>query len=366
MRRLRAPTTLALTLVAAAACSKPDEPAQDGKTKTAKAEASKPAADGKAETPESKAVPEPAKPAPTPAPALVELVPEGAKALVVIDMGGLVGSELYKQQSAALESSPLGKNVASARACTLGPETWTQAVMGVDPQADGAVLVGVEAPGAGKKETLECITAKYKEADPRADWTLADEGGRVVVTVGGGEAKIYGVDDDTLAIAGQPWIAAVDERLAGKGKAAVVSSLAEAMALAPTGKTVIFASLAPDDMTGGMLEGAKAVAGALDFSAGLALSVTASFGDAGAAKAKADELDEQFKGLSPLAAGMGVPQPVLDSVTIEAKDANLVLGVRASAADATTLGQSLMSAFAPEEVAMPAQPLAEVPAVVGP
>ncbi|MEM9462814.1 MAG: hypothetical protein AAGF11_52220 [Myxococcota bacterium] len=357
MRRLLATTTLALTFVAASACGGKEEPKKDAKAKAADAgkDGAK-AKKGDAKKGDAKKGPDKlAKKdgddaaggggaAAAAAGDLSAMVPEGAKMMASMDLKGLVGSALYKQQSAMLESSPFGKNLVAAKACNLGPETWQQAVMGADEAVDDAMMIAMAATGIGKKENIECIAAKYKEQDPKADWKIEDKDGKVVVTLDGGDGMAWAVDDNTIVMAGKAWNAAMQERIGGKGKAAAEGSLKDAMALAGKGH-ITFAGLATADMAKGPMEGAKFFGGALDLSDGLAVSATMAFADADTAKARTDGFKQQFEGFKGMAGGLGIPQTVVDSVKIEAKDATMAMSLKATPADLDALGKAAAGAM---------------------
>lgn len=351
MRRLLATTTLALTFVAAPACDKKEEPKKDAKAKAADAgkDGAKAKKDGTKKGPDKVAEKEPAADggkdgdaAPAAAGDLVGMVPDSAKMVVVVDLKGLVGSDLYKQQGKALEASPVGKNLAAAKACNLGPETWQQVVVGADDGGDDAMVIAMAATGIGKKENIECIAAKYKEEDPKADWKIEDKDGKVVVTLDGGDGMAWAVDDNTLVMAGKSWNAAVQDRIGGKGQAAATTSLKDPMALAGSGGHIRFAGLANADMAQGPLEGAKHFGGSLDLSAGLAVSAAVAFADAATAKTKSEAVNTQFQGFKGMAGGLGIPQAVVDSVKIEAKDATMTVAMKANAKELEAVGQAVV------------------------
>lgn len=357
MRRLLATTTLALTFVTASACGDKEQP-KDAKAKAADAGKDVAKADKGADKgadkkgPDEIADKEPAadggadgdaEPTAAAAGDLVGMVPEQAKMMVIVDLAGLVGSALFEQQGKALESSPFGKNIIAARACNLGPETWRQLVVGTDTADDYSMVVAMAATGIGKKENIECIAAKYKEEDPKADWKIEDSDGKVVVTLDGGDGTAWAVDDDTLVMAGKSWNAAVQDRIAGKGQAAATSSLKDAVALAGNDGHIRFVGLATADMAQDPIEGATHFGGSLDLADGLALSAAVAFADAATAKTRSDALNAQFQGLKAMAAGLKIPQGVVDSVKIEAKDTAVAVTVKASTEDLAALGQAALA-----------------------
>jgi hypothetical protein len=315
VRRLFATTTLALTFVAAPACDKKEEEKKDATAKAAnagkadtkkkdgadKAGADKAGADkaGADEAGADEAAADGGDKTAAAAPGLLELVPDSATMMVTVDLKKLTGSEAYKKAGTMLEQGDVGKRLAAAKACKLGPETWNTMVMGANPKDDDAWVMGLSATGIGTKETIECTAAKYKEADPKADWKIEEKDGRLVITINGGEGTAWAVDDDTLIMAGKNSSTAVAERVGGKGQAAVTGSLKDAMALAGDGAIKVAGKVTPDmsELAGGT----------------------------------------HFEGFKAMAGGLGIPQPVVDSVKIEAKDANLTVALKASDKDVDAL-----------------------------
>ncbi|MEX1368413.1 MAG: hypothetical protein AB1Z98_35100 [Nannocystaceae bacterium] len=336
MRRLFATTSLALTIAALPACDKGD----DKKDAADKAAANK-GADAKAEDGAADGGKDGGAAEAT-ATDLVALVPEGAKIMATVDLAGLMGSALYKQQGAMLESSPFGQNIAAAKACNVGPDTWKQMVLGVDPDGDDAVMIGMSATGIGVKANIECLAAKYKEQDAKADWKIEEADGRTMVTIDGGDAIAYAVDDDTMVIAGKAWNDAVKERVGGGGKSAAAGSLEPAMGLAKSGQHIVFAGLATPEMATGPLTGAKHFGGSFDLTAGIAMEATVAFADAAGSKAASDEITKQFEGVKAMASGVGIPKGVVDSVKIESADANMTVAFKATPTELEEVGKAAM------------------------
>ncbi len=355
MRRLLATTTLSLAFIAAPACDKKEEEKKDTTAKKAEkgkadADKGKAGADkekaaaggdaGKAGGDADKAGSDTPAPAAAAAGALIDYAPDATKVLAVINLEGLVGSAMYKGQEAAIEASPIGKNLVAAKACNLGMETWKELVIAGDPDGKDAVMMAMGATGIGKKENIECIAGKYKEQDPKVDWKIEDKDGRTVVSIDGGDALVYAVSDDALVMTSKSWDAAVQERIGGKGTGAASGSLKDALALADATKHIYLAGMANADMAQGPLAGAKAFGAALDVSSGLGLTAAVSFADADSATKQAAAINGQFNGVKGMAPGFGVPQGLIDSVKIEAKDATVAFSAKATEKEVEELGKA--------------------------
>lgn len=352
VRRLLAPTALSLVFVTAPGCGKKEEEKKDAAAKSAEAT---PAADAAKDAVVPEATPtepvvaekeEPAPPAAAGDAAILELVPDAAKIVAVVSLSDLMGTALYKGQAATIENSPFGKNILAARACNLDLPTWKQVVVASDPTAPtDAIMAGMAATGVGTKENIECIAGKYREEDPRADWKVEEKDGRVVVTIDGGEMMAYSAGDDTLVMVSQPWDAAVLERLKGEGTPAVTGSLKEPLTLVDRSKFVYVAGIATPDMATGPAAGAEHFGASFDFGERIALNTAISFGDPEKAKAKATELDTQFQGVKGMAAGFGIPQALVDSVKIEAKDHTVTVALSATVEEIEQTVKAVMGAM---------------------
>jgi len=276
----------------------------------------------------------------------VKLVPDAATGIGGIDVKALTSSQIYTDNKALREQGEAKEGLEAAKACNVPLENWKNVTFGFDPSGgDSKLVLIMNADGIGKKDNLECIKGKMKEAkggdsDP---FTIAEADGKVTIEIDGGEATGWALDDNTVVVAGKDWTAAVKDLIDGKGKSAVDGSLKDVVARADTGKTIWFAGKLPADMAQGPAAGAKDVAGSIDLSGGVAVAASVGFGSADEASNKASELQKQFDEMKGMATGMGVPQGVVDSVKIEAKDAAVNVAASISNEDAKKLQETVMS-----------------------
>jgi hypothetical protein len=196
---------------------------------------------------------------------------------------------------------------------------------------------------------------------------MEDKDGKLTLSIDGGKLTGWAVSENTLVVASKDWTSAVQEMIDGKGKPAVDNSLKEVYARADTKKHVWVAGTVPDAMIKGTpAEGAKNVTGSVDLSSGLAILASVGFGTAEDATAKATELQTQFDGVKGMATGVGVPQPIVDSVKIEAKDTTVSIQASATEEDLKKVSELAKGAMGgagapppapvPEPEAVPAEP----------
>lgn len=324
---IAASLTASLTgLTGGLACNKPDPAAtSDGATKSA--------------TPaDPKVTPEIAKDAPpapiTPPPSVASsggtgerLVPADAALLAHVDMLGLSGSPLFAANKAAMEADPDGKKQLDALTTCNIPLTGIRA-LDIGVGADGqAVTVVVTGGGVGKLENLRCLKDKLGGSD----WKIDEQDGKARLVFGAGEGFGHPVDDDTLAIASQDWDAALLDRIAGKGSSVRDGALKDILPQADASKHVWFAGKLPPELaalaSAGVagMAGLRSVAGSLDLSTGLGLTLNFGLESPEKAKATLADVQAQFdnvKGMAPL---FGVPSSAVSKVAFTSKDASVIM-----------------------------------------
>lgn len=268
-----------------------------------------------------------------------KLVPDAAVVIGGVDVAAMMKSPLYSSNEEALTKGEAKEMLDAAKACKVGPDAWKSLVFGLDPEGEeDAMVVVAVATGIGKKETLECIAEKAKEAnDGKAPWTMEEKGGKLVLTIEG--ATGYAVNDNMVAVAGKDWAGAVLELIDGKGKPAVDNSLKDVLARTNTKKTIWAAGKVPASMAEGPTEGMIDGAMWVDMSSGIELMASVGVRDAETAESKAKDLQGQFEQLKGMAGGFGVPKGMLDSVKIEAKKSALELSAKASTDDVKELSE---------------------------
>jgi hypothetical protein len=146
-----------------------------------------------------------------------------------------------------------------------------------------------------------------------------------------------------LAVADKEWDAKLVELLDGKGASAVDGSLKDFYAKAPKDKHIWFAAQTPPDAASdlGPAGEAKGAWGGVDLSSGLSLEVGAAFENAEKATAVAGEAQKGFDEAKGMAGMIGIPQTVVDTVKIEAKDADLTVSASATQEELDTISGTL-------------------------
>jgi hypothetical protein len=264
---------------------------------------------------------------------LVGYVPDGANILASTDFKSLFASGLgqyYKVALSQLEGDSK-EFMNAAVECKVGPDSWSAAAMGFDTNNQESVVVAFQAGGIGKKETLECLAEKAKAAGAEQKWTMGETNGKPSVEIGEGDnkGKVMSVNDDVVVLAGGTFIDSTAKLLAGEGSAAAEGSLKEPLAGVDRSKTIYFVGMAPPELAQGPMAGLSHGSATVEVSSGLAIGVRMDFADADKAKAAADQINQQVNQFKPMAASM-VPQPVIDSLKIEAKDKTITGSVKAT------------------------------------
>jgi hypothetical protein len=274
-----------------------------------------------------------------------KLIPDAATVMAGVNIEGMMKSPLYEGNKKLLEEGDMKQALEAAKGCKLGPDTWKSAVMGADPEGgDAKVAFVVSATGLGKKETLECIAGKVKEEAGEEPWAMEEKDGKIVLNINEGRATGYVIDENTLAVAGKDWAGAVKELVDGKGKSAMDNSLKDVLGRTDMSKTVWAAGVIPESMASGPADGMTSGAMWLDMSSGMELMASLGVKDADTATAKATELTTQFDAVKGMAGTVGVPEAVVNSVKIEAKDAALNVSAKASKDDLEKISEAVKKA----------------------
>jgi hypothetical protein len=272
-----------------------------------------------------------------------KLVPDGAKMIAGINVKALMTSKLYTDNKAMIEQDEDAKEaLAAMKECNLDPEKLESAVIGADDKEHFVAVISGE--GIGVEANLKCIGDKVKEKTGKEPFVIEDKDGKKVLNMDGGEAFGHLVSDKMLAVAHKDWDAQLLERIDGKGTAAVDGSLKDWYGKAPKDKHVWFAASSPAAAGAGDLgpaAEAKGVWGGLDLGDGLAIEVAAAFENAEKATSVAAEAQKGFDEVKGMAGMIGVPQTVVDSVKIEAKDTDLSVTARATKEELDQISNTL-------------------------
>lgn len=267
---------------------------------------------------------------------LEQLVPDGATAIVSIDVKAMMGGELKPQIEAAMalgalsgNGDPASKAITALRdTCKIDPWALESVVVGIDALSQ-SVVVAVRMPKLGTADALGCIAEVAKQQGGET-FTLAEADGKPTVAFAD-KAEGWAIDDDTLVVTSKAWASGVKGRIAGEGKAAIDGGLAEAVALADRGRHVWLAGEVPAIASSALdqtpAKGLRRAGGSVQYGKEIEIAAAAAFADAEAAKAlhaagtamlaeaKADADDK----------GEPVAQKILSGITFE-QDGAVVRG----------------------------------------
>jgi hypothetical protein len=264
-----------------------------------------------------------------------KLIPDAATVVAGIDVAGLVKSGVYTANKEQIEKD--GKELLdAANACNLGLDKLESITVGFDPATRGFAAV-VRAEGIGNPANLECARAKISEQEGKDPWTVAEADGKKILEMPDGTVG-YVVNEGSLVVASKDWTGKVKELIDGKGASVFDGPLKDVIARADTSKTIWIAGTIPEERVKGTPgEGAKDAAGSIDLGSGVTISGSIGFGSADDATKKKAELQQQFEGMKALAGTLGIPQPVVDSVKIDASGSAVTVTVTATEDDMKAL-----------------------------
>lgn len=260
------------------------------------------------------------------------LIPAGATGLMGVDVAAFVKQPVYATLKSRLGNRQRTQLEAATR-CGVGPDKWRTFVIGFDSKTRDMAMV-VEATGLGTKATLQCLVKEI------GTFTLSEDGKSMSDHTGGGIV----LDDDTIAFATPPWMDPLQQRIDGKGKAAIEASLKTLVARADQSKPLWFAGLIPTAMStmasGTLGSTATNVSGGVTLSkeAGLQLAVGVSD-----PKVAREQLQTQWNAAKGFATVSGIPQAVANSVEFGHTDAVVTASLSASYSDI----EAMLNAFAP-------------------
>jgi len=252
-----------------------------------------------------------------------KLIPEQATIMAGIDVAGLMKTRLYTDNKGKLESQREYTELsAAAKACNLDPEKALSSILlGTDGKANFAAVITGE--GLGDEKNLSCVADKAKEKNGgKTPFTIAEDGGKKVLRMDGGEGTGFIVDGKTIVVASKSWEAAVKDLIDGKGKAATEGANKDIFSRADQSKHIWAAGLVPADAAGaakGMGAEPKDFSVSLDLADGMSFQAAvglASAEQASELKKKADEGLAALKGLAPM---LGIPAKAVETLKVDAK-----------------------------------------------
>jgi hypothetical protein len=254
---------------------------------------------------------------------LEQLVPDGATGMMSMDAKGIVQSSLWAKLKASAESAGDGKAKAVLDQlrdeCKLDLDRLESVVVAFDAFSQSG-MGAIRMPNLGTAEALRCAEALATKEGGKSPWTVGEADGKPTVTLEGGEGLGWALDDDTLVLSSKGWASAVQARMKGESKGAVDNGLAEAVALADTGKHVWLAGEVPalvapflDDTPA---KGVRRVAGSVHFGDELEIRLAAGFADEAAAKAMHDQIGPMLDEAKKQAVEQGMPQKSADTLAV--------------------------------------------------
>ncbi|MBA3545576.1 MAG: hypothetical protein H0T76_03750 [Nannocystis sp.] len=270
-----------------------------------------------------------------------KLIPEQATIMAGIDVAGLMKTKSYSDNKAMLEKQREWTEVsAAAKACNLDPEKALSSVLlGTDGKAGFAVVITGE--GLGDEKNLNCVADKAKEKNGgKTPFTIADDGGKKVLRMDGGDGTGYIVDGKTVVFASKSWEAAVKELIDGKGKAAIDGPNKDLFARADQSKHIWAAGLLPADAAGaakGMGADAKDFSISLDLADGMSFAAAVGVASADQAKELKKKADEGLAALKGLAPMLGIPAKAVETLKVDTKDNQITVSASMSQEDVKQL-----------------------------
>ncbi|MEM6988994.1 MAG: hypothetical protein AAF721_00810 [Myxococcota bacterium] len=267
----------------------------------------------------------------------LKYIPDAATVVFGMDVVAITKNPLWETGKESFDKDFL-EGLELMKKCEVPLENWKSMTVGLDPNAKDAVTVVMSATGIGKKTTIECINKEMTAKDPANEWKLEDDGKKFVSK----DATGFAVNDDLVVMANTGWKDAAAGLIGGKGASAADGKLKPLLGRVDQGKTVWVAATIPAEV-GGMATAAigaapKDVTATIDLSAGLAVHVEVGVDNAAEAAKKAQTQWDQAKGM---AAGVGVPQSVTDSVKIASNDTSITVDASATADDLKKISESV-------------------------
>ena len=253
-----------------------------------------------------------------------KLIPEQATIMAGIDVGGLLKTRAYTDNKGQLEKQKEWTDFsAAAKACNLDPEKAISSILiGTDGKANVAAVITGE--GIGDEKNLTCVADKAKEKNGgKTPFTIADEGGKKMLKMDGGDGVGFIVDGKTVVFASKAWEGAVKDLIDGKGKPATEGPNKDLFARADQSKHMWAAGLVPAEAAAG----AKGLGGdpkdfsiSLDLGDGLAVKAAVGLASADQAKDLKKKADDALPGAKMMAGMMGVPAKAVETLKVDTKD----------------------------------------------
>ncbi len=249
------------------------------------------------------------------------LIPSGVSWMLGVDIAAFIAKPYWRTIKDHLSLRPR-RQLEAAERCDVGPDKWRAFVIGVEPVTRDMAMV-VEAVGIGKRETLKCLQTEF------GNFTLSEDGKEMSDATGGGIV----LDEDRIAFATPALMQPLRDRIVNEGQPAADGAMEAVLAKTDLKKPLWFSAIIPPTqaaVAAAWIGGWPSdVHGEMDLSDGVALHGRLSTTDPHAAKTK---LEEQWRSVAPLLRAQGIPDAVVDAVTLSAADG--VLHIDAEISDA--------------------------------
>lgn len=264
----------------------------------------------------------------------LELIPSTAVAVGSVDVTAVTRSQLYRDHRADIENNAdVAPVIGALKRCGIPWSSFDRFTAGLGPKDELAVVV--EAPGVGRKSTLECVARELPASSKGATVKVRGRGCGAKIEVDG-EVVGFKVDSSTIVMVEDGWAPVVRDRLHGQGLPITGAGLGAGISRADRGRPLWFAGLLDANAKRSFSNSSAAkldrFVGSIDLARGFQLSLLGEADSANAARALRDELGGYLAMGRTMLSTLQLPPDFLDSVTIDSRghtvtlDAALTLG----------------------------------------
>lgn len=249
---------------------------------------------------------------------MLGMIPDAnANVVVVADAETTLASPVG---AAMLESFSTAAGIDALQTCDVGIERWQTTLVSADSDVDGAIIIFVRAPNAGTDETFTCLAGLRTE--PETTRTVDTHAQRPRLHVPEGDARLYSLSDNVVALVGPTWQASyeADATTPSGGR------LEDAIGRLNRSASVSFVMM-PDARTKARRPNVEATVGAFEAADALAMELAVTYIDAATATEESASLNAVLDKRSMMLKMLGVPATVLDAATVVPKGADATLSM---------------------------------------
>jgi len=257
------------------------------------------------------------------------LIPDGASAMMALDVRGIMKGAFGTELHAAITSTADGRDgLATLKACGLNPDDVERITMASDLK-DG-IVIAIEAKGIGKTSTIDCLHDAIEKKVGSSPWTKTTKACTTALEFDGDDGVAYAAGKNTLVVASKSFDKDLQARLTGRGTPALAGTLKWAKSSLTMGKSGWFAVDVPSSASSSLpVPGVERVGASIDASKGLALDLSVGMGT----QAQAEEIENNARMLPAMGPMMGVPTGITDSLKIDRDGSDVSLEVFVSPED---------------------------------